>query len=185
MEVTPLGIKDVKAIYSAHLQNDFPADERKPLASIIRQMRKGCYTCFALTDCDELLGYAFFVRLDRHYLLDYLAIVSGKRGQGLGSAFLKMLPDMLDHADSLIAEVDDPDCSCSPEEESIRKSRLNFYLKNGFADTLVKAETFGVSFMLLEMNRYGRHSEEEIRNIYRSHYRAFLPAFIFRKMIHV
>ena len=68
-------------------------------------MDAGKYECYALTE-NELLGYAFFVKLERDYLLDYLAIVRGKRDLGLGSVFLEKLFHQLKDADSMIVEVE-------------------------------------------------------------------------------
>ncbi len=181
MTVVPLSKDQVAEIYQAHLCQDFPPDEQKTLDIILKAMDAGKYECYALTE-DELLGYAFFVKLEQDYLLDYLAIVRGKRDLGLGSVFLKELALQMKSAKSMIVEVEEPASGKNEAERTLRSRRKAFYLRNGFYDTGVNAEAFGVNFRLLEPSEKPR-SQEDIKELYLRHYGALLPPRIFEAQI--
>ena len=83
----------VEALYKTRLKKDFARNELRPLVSLHRSWEKDAYDCYGLFCGEEILGYAFFVRLGKHYLLDYLAIAEGHRDEGLGSLFLRQLAD--------------------------------------------------------------------------------------------
>lgn len=183
MTIVSLTKDQVTQIYQTHMCQDFPTDERKPLDFILKAMDAGTYECFALME-DELLGYAFFVKLERDYLLDYLAIVRGKRDLGLGSIFLEKLFCQLSNADSMIVEVEEPACGKKEAERTLRSRRKAFYLRNGFYDTEVNAEAFGVNFRLLEPSGKPR-SQEEIKALYLRHYQAVLPSKVFEDSVKI
>ena len=183
MTVVQLTKDQVSEIYQAHLCQDFPPDERKPLGLLLKAMDAGKYVCYVLTD-RELLGYAFFVKLEQDYLLDYLAIVRGKRDLGLGSVFLeKLFHQMLD-AKSMIVEVEEPASGKNEAERTLRSRRKAFYLRNGFYDTKVNAEAFGVNFRLLEPSGKPR-SQVEIKELYLRHYQAVLPTKDFETQVKI
>lgn len=181
MTIVPLTKDLVTDIYQAHLCQDFPPDERKPLDILLKAMDAGKYECYALIE-DELLGYAFFVKLDRDYLLDYLAIVRGKRNLGLGAVFLEKLFCQMKDADSMIVEVEEPASGKNETERALRSRRKAFYLRNGFIDTNVNAEAFGVNFRLLEPLNKPR-SQAEIKELYLRHYQAILPPKVFETQV--
>ena len=89
MEIRELSYAEAREIYVNHLRKDFPRSEVKPFSRIRSGMRKGAYRCFGAFLGNELAGYAFLA----HYrlgktavgLLGYFAVVTGRRGQGLGS----------------------------------------------------------------------------------------------------
>lgn len=185
MYIEKLTKKQVKEVYAEHLRTDFPPSETKPLSAILRAMNKGIYECLGLIEDGELLCYAFLVKHGENYLLDYLATVSGRRGTGVGSVMLGALAEHIGGGTCLIAEVEDPELADSPEEKNIRTRRLRFYLRNGFADTGIRANTFGVGFIIIEMLRDKAHSAEQIREIYRDCYRMMLPGIIYRKAVRI
>ena len=183
MTIVQLTRDQVADIYQTHLCQDFPPDERKTLDILLKAMDVGKYECYALTE-NELLGYAFFVKLERDYLLDYLAIVRGKRDLGLGSVFLEKLFHQLKNADSMIVEVEEPSSGKNEAERTLRNRRKAFYLRNGFSDTNVNAEVFGVNFRLLEPSNKP-HSQEEIKELYLRHYQAVLPPKVFETQVKI
>lgn len=185
MRVEMLSVRQIERIYAENLCRDFPKNEQKPLSYILKAMAAGNYECFGLMQERELLGYAFFVRQGETFLLDYFATVAGKRNQGLGAVFLGLLRQQLCNADCVLAEVEDPSFANSREEKELQTRRYRFYLRNGFADTGVRASAFGVPFILIEMLLGQRHEEECIRELYRMHYRAVLPEEIYQKAVRV
>lgn len=183
MELRTLSKKEIQAVYRDHLRHDFPEDERKPLAMILRALDRGQYLCLGWMDGEQLIGYAFFVTNGVHYLLDYLATVSTRRGLGHGSAMLRELASYLSGVSSVLVEIEDPAFAETPDEALLRNRRMQFYLRNGLRSCEVTFSTFGVEYLLLEMTQFGMHSRAEIMQLYQEHYRSILPEAIFRKMI--
>lgn len=183
-ECRNLSISDIEFIYKNYMINDFPKDELKPLSMIKKSISKNQYVCFGIYSHEELSGYAFFVCLDKFCLLDYFAILSDRRGTGIGSSFLELLKNEMSEFDIVICEADNPDFSNGKELE-IRQKRVNFYFKNGFADTTVTANVFGAEFKLLELNMGKIHSRNEVIEAYSSLYQSFLPATAYEKFFHI
>lgn len=175
----------IKMLYHSRLKKDFVRNELKPLASMKRSWKKGTYDCYGLFEGTEIQGYAFYVRLGKDYLLDYLAITDAHRGQGLGSVFLRQLADCMVDADCIIVEVEDPDRAPDEESRMLRERRLRFYLRNEYLMTGVTSSVFGVSYRLLEFSAMGPHSTEKLRAVYSEIYRDALPAVFFRTQFEV
>ena len=95
----------VEALYQTRLKQDFARNELRPLTSLRRSWEQGAYDSYGLCDGDAILGYAFFVRLGRNRLLDYLAIEAEHRNEGLGSVFLQKLAPCLKDADCVVFAV--------------------------------------------------------------------------------
>ena len=184
MEVVKFTARDVRRTYRRHMRFDFPKEERKPLKYILMSMREGTYEPFGLVDGGELLGYAFFVTTGGHWLLDYLAIVRDRRGMGYGTKLLSMLRETLADTDSVIAEAENPDFAADEAERTKRLRRLAFYARSGFADTTVRSTTFGVEYVVIEMDLHGLHTPDEVRDIFLAHYKNILPGTLFEKEIH-
>ena len=62
---------------------------------------------------------------------------------------------------------------------------MEFYYRNGFEDTGVKAVCFGVHFILIETGVNAVHSKEQIKELYLKHYRFMLPDEVFRKNVEI
>lgn len=185
MRIETLTKEQVKMVYRTYMCNDFPKNERKPLDMILKAMDAGIYECFGLCEDGELFGYAFFVRQGADFLFDYLAIRPDRRDGGLGSTFLQLLRAHFSHAECILGEVEDPAYARNPQEAETRSRRLSFYTRNGFLLSPVTAETFGVRYLLIEMDLGCQHDAEEIRRLYRAHYRAVLRQETFDKHVHV
>ena len=183
MNIRELTIEEVRKVYKDHVRYDFPDEERKPLSRIEKTIREGKYLCLgAFGDDGGLLAYAFFVFEKEACLLDYYAVVPDKRGEGIGSAFLKEAV-MCARADVTIIEIEDPEAAVPEEEKKARERRLNFYLNAGCVNTHVRVTTFGVEFLLLEYPVTTSHKREMIAEGYRSIYRSILPKRMFEKNI--
>lgn len=185
MEAVILTKEEAAKTYRSRLLKDFPRSEVRPLAMILRGMDAGEYICFGAVESDSLIGYAFFLRHGQNYLLDYLATVPERRNQGIGSAFLALLPQQLHDAASILTEVEAPDCAADEEERSLRRRRMDFYLRCGYRDTGVEVTTFGVRYRLLESGSKPAETKEEVQERYLAHYRATLPASLFHTMIRI
>lgn len=175
MHMVSLSREQTAVIHREHLVFDFPPEEAKPLEMILRAMDAGCYEGFGLMEDGQLLAYAFFVKERTNLLLDYLAVVRGKRDLGLGSRFLKLLCRHCAEAASLLIEIEEPDRARTEAERALRLRRRSFYLQNGLVETGVNGSAFGVEFRLLELPQCGVHSPDQIRSLYLSLYRQVLP----------
>lgn len=188
LRVEPLTLNEVRQVYRAYMVHDFPRNERKSLGMIESALQRGEYQCFGAKAGDEIIAYAFFVRLRQAEralcLFDYLAVRSEARGQGIGSAFLRALSDqVLDGADCVLLEVDDPDFAEDAEERALRERRLHFYLKNGLRDTGLRAHVFGVQYRVLEIALHAPHTREQARQVYEALYRSFLSPAQYARMV--
>lgn len=149
---------EIDHIYEHRMKEDFPPDELRPLHSINALIRQDSYFCLAYErperyPSEEISAYAFFARLQSspYALLDYYAVSSATRGQGIGSKFLMgfqeaLMPKGIKY---ILLEVERPDCAATEAERQIRMRRIQFYLKNGCYDTDVLCSLFGVDYHLM------------------------------------
>ena len=171
--------------YKSRLQKDFDRSELKPLSSIRRAWDRDAYDCYGLFRGEEILGYAFFVRIGGNLLFDYLAIEAGHRDEGLGSIFLRQLSACLAGADCVVGEVEDPDEAEDEQTRALRERRLQFYLRNGCRQTGLRSFVFGVHYRILEVPVAREHTADELRAVYTEIYQTLLPAPFFRKHFRV
>ena len=67
-------------------------------------------------------------------------------GRGIGTEFLKLLNDELKDAEILLCEAESP-VGSTGDELAVREHRITFYLQNGFIDTGVTVNTYGVNYV--------------------------------------
>lgn len=182
LQVIRLDEEQIRQIYNQHISRDFPPSERRSLKNLLLLLERGEYECLGAFDESRLMGYAFFVRHEKDLLLDYFAVTDGQRGRGIGSQFLQLIGEYFADADSLIAEIDDPDAGVTEQERAHRLRRKAFYARNGFRDTGARVRTFGVPYQLIECGK-NTHSAEETCDLYAMHYRHILPKAIYNRVI--
>lgn len=175
----------VEALYQTRLKKDFARNELRPLASLRRSWEQGAYDCYGLFDGNDLLGYAFFVRLGKNDLLDYLAIAEEHRDEGLGTVFLHMLSSCLADADCAVCEVEDPEQTQDEETRAQRERRLRFYLRSGYRKTELTSRVFSVDYRILEVPTGKTHTADELRAIYTALYKSILPGRFFHTQFKV
>lgn len=175
----------IERLFKSRLKKDFARNELKPLSSMRRSWEKDAYDCYGLFCGDEILGYAFFVRLGKNFLFDYLAIEESHRDEGLGFIFLRQLTACLTDADCVVIEVEDPDQAKNEADRVLRERRLQFYLRNGYLETMLTSEVFGADYRILEVPVGNPHTTDQLRNIYAALYQSTLPAFFFRTQFRV
>lgn len=182
----PLANDEIKEVYDKYLKQDFPKSERKPLFKILCSLKKERYICYGIFKEELLFGYAYFVLLKENgkscYLLDYFATIKGMRGNGIGSAFLKLLRDEIRDGEMLLCEAESP-VGSTGDELAVREDRITFYLKNGFTNTGVTANTFGVDYIILELAPKKPHTKDDVIACYHKLYNGCLPKFVCNKFI--
>lgn len=173
-ELIQLNEEQIEFVYNNFMKKDFPPSELKPLKILKNAAAKGIYKCFGYFENDEIKGYLFLENLKdkEDYLVDYLAVVSDYRNNGIGAQMLNLLRSILPDAESILVEVEDPDFAESEEEESLQKRRYNFYMRNGFHDTGLRAKCYGVPFRIIETGEGLMHTKAETESLYRSQYKA-------------
>ncbi len=146
-----LDLKALKKVYRQYIRKDFPRQELRPWFGMERAMKRGKYKAYGYYGKHHLLAYAtFYFCKDHPYaLLDYLAVVPGLRGRGVGSAFLKNLLPHIPVKRGIFIEAESPTSTDNAEEKRIRKRRVAFYEKNGAVPTGVNCRLFGVDYNLL------------------------------------
>lgn len=183
MQIRELNREEIGRIYDERLRKDFPRAERKSLKTILRCYDRGFYLPMALTDGDDIPGYAFFTHQGGDYLLDYLATDPKRRNCGLGSQLLGLLREALADAHSVILEVEDPAFAETDADRELQTRRIGFYARNGFVDTGVTAFTFGVRYRILAREQDTAIPADEIRAVYYGQFRAYLPESLCRRVI--
>jgi len=181
--------KRIKFIYNTFMKRDFPGNELKPLASIIKMWKDNAYYCYEMTENNNVTGYVFSVKQSRagrvNYLIDYLAVSGEYRNQGFGSMLLSRISFLVKNAGCVIVEVEDPDYADDEESELLRKRRIQFYLRNGFSETGITARLFGVQFRILELAGSVKHTKDEIKDIYESLYRYMVPGLMYKMNVKI
>lgn len=183
MKLEKLNKNQVEKIYRESMEVDFPADELKPLEVLFSAMDSEIYECFGLFSDGDIVGYTFLERLGNDYLIDYLAIYPQVRNQGYGGELIRLLGEYLTDATSILGEVEDPEFAKNENDRKLQARRLNFYLRNGFRNTKIKASAFGVPFIIIEMGEGLNHSYEEVKVLYKKMYKTILPAELYEKNI--
>ncbi len=148
MELRPLTIDELRVLYHGQMTGDFPPEELKPLFAMKHMYAQNRYRPLVMTDGGTQKGYAmiWLDRSGRYALLDYLAVLRGMRGTGLGSALLKLLQEPFP---SLLCETEVPEETDDPEEREVRKRRIRFYLRSGFRVLNYDCALFGVRYHVL------------------------------------
>ena len=138
---------EITAWYENELKTAFVAQERKPLADIFRLIDEGRYEIWGLFDEGSLLGYACLWKSSQVplVLLDYLGVTAARRSEGLGSEILRLLKAQ---GRPLVTESEVEVDGDSREANAIRRRRIAFYQRNGFAAAYIMA-TCGMAWQAL------------------------------------
>ncbi len=152
LAVRVLTRSQVRDVYNRLLTGDFPPDEQRPLHLIEKAVEEGKYTCYGGFIGERIAAYAFLGKTGKNGLVDYLAVEKSLRNRGWGSRFLQALIDgPFREMDSVLLEVDDPDCAPDLPEREKRLRRLKFYLDNGLTDTGVRTTVYHVEYRILAL----------------------------------
>ena len=165
MDIRSLAREDIEGLYHAHMTNDFPAAERKPLEVLFSLYDRGLYPCYGLFDGEELVAYAFFVMSEGGSmpLLDYFAVVDGRRSGGYGSIFLEKLRETCKGYQGILLEVERVSAAQNEEERQIRERRIAFYLRAGCRMTDIHPTVLDVRFDVMYLACNGDRDDEALK----------------------
>lgn len=127
----------------------FPAFERKPFSMIRSMQKKGKSDVWYFEKEGKFAGLVFTINSDEVILIDYLAIVAQRRGEGIGSAIIKQLHEHYGNK-GIFVEIESVFDECENKEERLR--RKHFYLSNGLVPMKVMVVLFGIEMELLGIN---------------------------------
>lgn len=155
--IKKLGNKEITFLYGTYMRQDFPSDELKPLSHILKSMEEGYGFSLGLYEEERLAGYAVFILCEetRCALLDYFAILSDRRGEGLGHrAFLLFqtyFKENLPLVEGLYIESERIAAAENEKQRLTRERRIAFYESCGCEMTDLQAVLFGVDYSVLYM----------------------------------
>lgn len=151
-------LAQIKSLY----KKAFPRKERKPWRLIIKKQAEGTMEILTIEDEDgSFLGLSIFAFDKDLALLDYFAISGNRRGQGIGSEAIQLLQKRYQDK-RLVLEIEST--KHETKELAMRKSRKEFYLKNGLHPMDFDVKLFGVEMEILANCQ--QLSFEEYLNIY-------------------
>lgn len=180
--------EEIGHIYQTYMRKDFPSDELKPLSHITRSMDAGYGFSLGIYGGEELIGYAVFIlcRETRCALLDYFAILRGKRGGGLGhralSLFAAYFEENMPEVDGLYIESERVSAAADEKQRMTRERRIAFYQSCGCEMTALRSVLFGVDYSVLYRpfgKQEGKASLQALDVLYRKmfkpeHYERFV-----------
>jgi Acetyltransferases len=164
------------------MRGDFPANERPPKNSLIKQIKKGELKALCM-DAPDLRAAAYALCAgDEAVLITHLAVKAGFRANGYGTMLLEELSNTYRTKSSyLIVEVELPEKAKQADERATREKRIAFYTRAGFSGYLqVPYSIFGVPMMLMVKSLNGKAlpSEALLKQMVKAAYSAFLPSFL-------
>ena len=169
MKLTPVKTpKQWLRIYMLY-HKAFPAYERKPFKVITNMHKKGKADVWYLEEDKIFAGLAITLNNNNYILLDYFAIDSRLRGQGLGSKSLHALFKQYEDRNFFL-EIESVYEPCDNLEERLR--RKQFYLQNGMTEMKIMVNLFGTKMEVLGHNCMLTY--EQYASVYYDNYSPFL-----------
>ena len=138
----------------------FPEEERVPLDEFLLYQDRDDANFFAFYNEEEFVGFAFAISNQKVFYISFFAIMPHLRSHGYGKEIIEKLIDFYQRTMILEVERLDEDC----DNLAQRKSRMDFYLQNGFKTANAFLEYEGMSFEILY--RGDHFDEEACRNIF-------------------
>jgi GNAT superfamily N-acetyltransferase len=127
-------------------RQSFPRSERKPMAVILQNVRRGDMELLVVMEAGQPVGIVITALTDRTVLLDYFAMEKRVRGRGLGSRALQLVLERYGNRQFFL-EIEST--TAPGRDQALRQRRKSFYLRNGLFDTGHRIRLFGVDMELL------------------------------------
>lgn len=188
--ISLLSKEQMKFIFDNYMIKDFPESELKPWKKIENGLLQDSYFAYGMFEdivihgessnikgngcVDGLKAYAFFIKSNKFntYLLDYFAVLSGKRQSGIGSAYLQELKNIaVKDNKELILEVENPYYESDLQKKENMLKRIQFYKKNHINVSNVSCNFMSNEYRILYASDKG--NDEQIRELTENVYRDF------------
>ncbi len=115
-------------------EESFPPEEREPCQTFLKTIQDGRSILYTASDKNTNRGFTKLTPLKNTniYLMEYLAVETRSRNQGIGGKILQFIKKDLKAVKGLglILEVEPPEMP-GGEEREIRQRRIRFYQRNG------------------------------------------------------
>ena len=181
MELRVLDRDAALGVYTQQMTRDFPAEELKPFYAVEELMQAGLYEPLAFYEGGALAAYAWQVALPGAdcALIDYFAVLRGRRGGGMGTAVLAQLQAYYAPCRrALLVESEHP--AEAPDPAAARR-RIGFYLRAGARFTAMESRLFGVRYQILALPCGGAAvSAVDVHRELQALYRAMVPEPYYR-----
>lgn len=147
--------EELAEVYGTYMKKDFPSDELKPLSHILRSMEAGYGFTLGIYEGEKLAGYAVFILCQETgcALLDYFAILQGRRGEGTGhrafALFETYFKENLPEVEGIYIESERISAAEDEKQRLTRQRRIAFYLSCGCEMTELRSVLFGVDYSIL------------------------------------
>lgn len=144
---------EIGEVYESHLKKDFACEEVKPFSVIWDMYLRGEYEAYGFFEDNMLLAYAYFVAPKglKVVLLDYFAVIDGKRDKGIGSKAVRLLGESIEK--SIVLETEHPAFYKDEADRVTRVRRIAFYERNGLLLSRVHTRLFGVDFLIMQYRK--------------------------------
>ena len=185
LQIRELTVEEIRDVYHDRMKQDFPSSERKPLSLILSLIKRGVYQGIGLYEGDDLIAYAFLTpaAAGGWMLVDYYAVRGDQRGQGYGSAFLRLIKERYRYAAGILVEAESVRSAQLPEERSMREKRIRFYRNNGMETADFYCFLFGVEYEILFLPGDGRENALPPKEGLLEIYRKIIPAILHKNNI--
>lgn len=169
MELRRLNKQELETLYINEMTADFPKAELKPLRAMLRLMDLGRYDPLLAEEGGRPVGYAMLWLPPEGdgALLEYLGVLRGQRGGGIGTRMLALLGERYG---ALFGEAEEAD-SDDPAENDLRRRRIGFYERSGFRVADYECALFGVRFHCLY--RGPEEDDRAVEALHRSVYASY------------
>ena len=159
--------KETEKWYREELCEAFAPQECKPLLDIFSLIANHRYELWGLFEGKKLLGYAALWKAPGVplVLLDYLGVTARRRNSGLGAEILRRLRTQ---GHLIVAESEEEVPGDREEANQIRRRRIAFYQRNGFAPAYRMA-TCGMAWQALLSDSHS-FPPEDVMNWHRTLY---------------
>lgn len=167
---------------------DFPPAEYPPMEAMQSHMRRDTVRGHVWEQAGRPAAYAFIAcgGAGQPALLLLYAVERAKRGQGVGSAFLRAILTEYAACTRMYIEVERPELAKKEEERTLRQRRVNFYERLGFL-SLPKVEyaAFGVPMRLYAypLAQPALPDAEQVMREMRANYESILPVRLRRNLV--
>lgn len=179
-QIKELSKEELTELYETNLKQDFPVSEIKPLWHITKSMEEQYGMSLGIYEGTDLRAYGIFI-LPKDYhaaLIDYFAVVSAFRGQGIGHSSLELIRTYFQAGgglDRLYIECESPASTADKAEQKTRSRRISFYESMGCQKTDCMSNVFGVEYEIFHLPVSSApapgSAREELDTIYRTMFR--------------
>ncbi len=124
--------EDVDLIESLYMRA-FPENERYPFSSLLEE--DDFTELLSFHEEGRFVGFIALLHVDALYHIVYFAVPEDLRSRGYGSRIIRSVHEIF-AGKRFVVDIEQPDDSGDPKD--YRQIRKNFYLRNGYQETIKK-----------------------------------------------